>query len=387
MAQQYKPGDWYSAASGMVMRYDGSVWKTVGQQGTPAAIEAVKGRAVSAPGAAANPNVAEATQQATQQAAGTNVPTTSLGTLSIKAPKANAGGGTALKYPYDRALGSDSDYIIFEFWKYNPPFGRDDTGNTGTNTTSTGTPSYKTYNASVDDLSPSGLDPILLYMPEDIQTQYGQKWGGAAFGSVAAGLMQMAGTSLDLSTAVDSAPGVIKAAVFDKLREGINKVAGANVSENQFMGGISGTILNPNTEMMYDGPELRTLDLTFKMLATSDREAQEIKKICTRFKKAMLPTFGGQAKFFGGGEKGFGGGNLLTIPSICTVKFMYGSNLHPYLPQYKAMAISNVAINYTPDGSYATYQNGSPVATQLKVSLKEMKNIFASEINDNGPSY
>ena len=311
----------------------------------------------------------------------------SLGKLSIKAPKANAQGGAALKYPYDRALGSDSDYVIFEFWKYNPPFGRDDTGNAGSTTSSTGSGGYKKYNASVDDLTTAGFDPILLYMPEDVQTQYGQKWGGAAFGSVTAGLLQTLGTDVSVEAALDSIPGVIKSKTFDLLRQGINKVSGASVSENQALGGISGVILNPNTEMMYDGPELRTLELTFKMLATSDREAQEIKKICTTFKKAMLPTFGGQTKFFGGGSKGLGGGNLLTIPNICTVKFMYGSSLHPYLPQYKAMAISNVAINYTPDGSYATYENGYQVATQLKVSLKEMKNIFASEIEDTGASY
>ena len=224
-------------------------------------------------------------------------------------------------------------------------------------------------------------------MPEDVQTQYGQKWGGAAFGSVAAGLLQTVGTTVDVNTALDSLPGVIKSTVFDKLRQGINKIAGASISENQILGGVTGTILNPNTEMMYDGPELRTIELSFKMLATSSREAQEIKKICTRFKKAMLPTFGGAASSFGGGDQGFGGGNLLTIPKICTIKYMKGSELHPYLPQYKACAISNVAINYTPDGSYATYEDGSPVATQLKISLKEMKNIFASEINDNGASF
>ena len=312
----------------------------------------------------------------------------SLGKLAVKSPKANASGGASLRYPFERAIGSDSDYVIFEFFTYNPPFGRGvGEGNSGAQATATGTPSYQTYNASVDKLDPSGLSPILLYMPEDVQTQYGQKWGGAAFGSVPAGLMQLVGGGATLSTFADNIPGVIKSTVFDKIRQGINKVAGAQISENQILGGVTGSILNPNTEMMYDGPELRTLEMNFKMVATSDREAQEIKKICTTFKKAMLPQFGGNASSFFGGEEGFGAGNLIKVPNICTIKFMFGNDLHPYLTQYKAMAISNVAINYTPDGSYATYENGSPVATQLKVSLKEMKNIFASEIEDQGASY
>ena len=308
--------------------------------------------------------------------------------LPVRAPEVNASGGTSLRYPYERQLASDSDYVIFEFWLYNPPFGKgENEGRDGRAAVATGTPSYVKYNASVDQLDRSGLSPILLYMPEDVQTQYGQKWGGAAFGSVSAGLLQGVGQSVDINTALDNVSGVIKSTVFNKLRQGINNIAGAQISENQILGGVTGTILNPNTEMMYDGPELRTLEMNFKMLATSDREAQEIKKICTTFKKAMLPQFGGQAASFFGGQGGAGAGNLLTIPNICTVKFMFGNSLHPYLPQYKAMAISNVAINYTPDGSYATYENGSPVATQLKVSLKEMKNIFASEIEDQGATY
>jgi hypothetical protein len=310
-----------------------------------------------------------------------------LGKLPIQQPSVTASSGNALRYPSDRPISANSDYVIFEFFNYNPPFGRGPgEGSDGSQGTASGTPSYKTYNSSVDKLDKSGLSPILLYMPEDIQTQYSQKWGGAAFGSVAAGLLQTVGTSVDINTALDNIPGVIKSAVFDKLREGINKVAGAQISENQILGGVTGSILNPNTEMMYDGPELRTIDLTFKMVARSKKESEDIKKICTTFKKAMLPQFGGNASSFFGGEDGGGAGNLIRVPNICKVTFMFGSNVHPYLPQYKSMAISNVAINYTPDGAYATYENGSPIATQLKVSLKELKNIFASEISD-GVSY
>ena len=317
-----------------------------------------------------------------------------IGKLPIKPPKVNKDAGIALRFPFeDGGIQGDTDYVIFEFWEYNPPFGRGSDGQGSRAVTATGSPSYKNYNASVDDLREAktkgggSLSPIILYMPEDVQTQYGQKWGGAAFGSFAAGLMEAAGTTATLDTFLDNVPGAIKTTVFDKLRQGINKVAGASISENQFLGGVSGVILNPNTEMMYDGPELRTLEMNFKMAPRSDREAQEIKKICTTFKRASLPSFGGKTDFFGGTSANLGGGNLLTVPKMCTVKFMKGSGIHPYLPQYKAMAISGIAINYTPDGSYATYEDGSPVATQLKISLKEMKNIFSDEIQDQEGSY
>lgn len=331
--------------------------------------------------------VQEAARAAVEQQRAEDALSTGLGTLPIQAPLVTAASGASLRYPLERPIDAKSDYVIFEFFNYNPPFGKGPgEGSDGSQATATGTSSYTTYNASVDKLDRSGLSPILLYMPEDIQTQYSQKWGGAAFGSVAAGLMQAVGTDINVQTGFDNIPGILKTTIFDKLREGINSVAGASISENQILGGVTGSILNPNTEMMYDGPELRTIDLTFKMVANSRKEAVEIKKICTTFKKAMLPQFGGNASSFFGGDDGAGAGNLIRVPNICKVTFMFGSEVHPYLPQYKSMAIANVAINYTPDGAYATYENGSPVATQLRVSLKELKNIFASEISD-GVSY
>ena len=60
---------------------------------------------------------------------------------------------------------------------------------------------------------------------------------------------------------------------------------------------------------------------------------------------------------------------------------MKGATEHTYVTQYKPCAISKVEVNYTPDGTYATYEDGAPVATELRVIFMETKLIFAHEIN------
>lgn len=392
MAQQYKPGDWYSAASGMIMQYNGSSWKAVGQQGTPSAIEAIKGRAVNAPGAASNPYVSEAVEEATAQAAGeVNDDPKNTGRINLLKRRtgisaASPAGEKVLKYPKEVATSFNSDYVVFEFFEYNPPFGRGKGGDGAIPTDAfidNPTAGYKRYNESDVAKKSADLPSILMYMPEDIQSVYSQRWGGAEFGSFAAGLLQTAGTQVNLTTAIETGIGQIKTTTFNAIQALTNKLSGSNISLNQTLGGISGTILNPNTEMMYEGPNTRTFDLTFKLVAYSEEESLEIRRICNVFKKAMLPTFGGQA-IFGFQEKA---PNLLTIPKICQVSFMKGPNLHPFLSQYKTCAIADVSVNYTADGSYATYIDGGPISTQLKISFKEMKNIFAEEIQEEGPSY
>ena len=73
-------------------------------------------------------------------------------------------------------------------------------------------------------------------------------------------------------------------------------------------------------------------------------------------------------------------GNWIRVPNLCKFTFMKGATEHTYITQFKPCAISNVEVNYTPDGTYATYEDGAPVATELRVNFMETKLIFADEI-------
>ena len=44
----------------------------------------------------------------------------------------------------------------------------------------------------------------------------------------------------------------------------------------------------------------------------------------------------------------------------------------------------NVNVNYTPDGNYAVFQGGAPVATELKISFMETKLVFSEDIKERG---
>ena len=66
---------------------------------------------------------------------------------------------------------------------------------------------------------------------------------------------------------------------------------------------------------------------------------------------------------------------------------MTGNTLNEYVTQYKPCAITGVEINHTPDGAWAAYKGGAPVATELKIAFKELKLIFSQEIATDGASF
>ena len=315
--------------------------------------------------------------------------------LNIRQPKTEQRIG-AIKYPSEPGIiDEDSDYVMFSFYEYQPPFGSSSGGvpadSNDTSKAATNPWGYSNYQDSSDrtyNNPAEGLKSIILYTPEDIQSQFGAGWNGAGFGAAASGMLSLAGSfnagqrdwSGMLQAFTGSIPGVVKTAAFSGITEAINASTGASISLNQTLGTVTGTIINPNVELAYEAPKLRNFSLKFKLVPRTGKETKDIQKICNTFKKAMLPNFGGQALFGATKEAA----NLLTIPNLCQVLFMKGSNIHPYLPKYKLCGITDVNINYTAAGAYATMGDGSPVATELTISFLESKLIFAGEVKIDG---
>ena len=61
---------------------------------------------------------------------------------------------------------------------------------------------------------------------------------------------------------------------------------------------------------------------------------------------------------------------------------MIADHVLPWLLLFKRCSISNVEVNYTPDGTYATHPDGAPVSVELRLSFMETKVVFAQEIKE-----
>ena len=62
---------------------------------------------------------------------------------------------------------------------------------------------------------------------------------------------------------------------------------GANITPDQLLARTTGEILNPNLELLFNGPTLRSFRFSFKMTPRNDTEAGQIKNIIRCFKKSM----------------------------------------------------------------------------------------------------
>ena len=296
---------------------------------------------------------------------------------------------TYIRYPNGVTLDVDTDYVLFQFGKYVPPFSQQAANNNTIN-------QYESYNASTNEMTNqtvkvkawSGenydIGSVVLPMPQDLSNEQKQNWQGKSFtrlgkSVIAAGaggdMSKIGSTFKDVSGNAKAIQTALTAGVLNAI-PGV----GGNITFNDIAGSTRGIVLNPNAEVLYDSPDLREIGMVFKMYAQSAEEAKHIKLICDTFRTASLPKFGAEGSIGVGGDADLAGDNFIRVPLLCKFSFMRGGDTNKWIPQYKPCAITQVEVNYTPDGTYATYEDGSPVATELSIKFIETKLIFDNEI-------
>ena len=327
-----------------------------------------------------------------------------------------------LRWPED-VKHDTSDYVLFQFGKYIPPFSRDITKlrqgdglatdkeaaaqetRTRKYINAAGYDLYNQENLAIDDPEVSDLKNIVLPIPQDLSNELQAVWQGkqfttggrAAIAGLAGGQFHYASRMMENITGhMKAAQTAINTAVLNAI-PGV----GGNIDFNDVSGSTSGIVINPNAELMYDSPEMREVGMVFKMVPRNKGESNIIRDIYQTFRKASLPSFGGSSKakemfVTPNTEDGTGAAselgpqdeinmitaenNWIRVPSLCKFTFMKGGTEHPHLIQFKPCAISKVEVNYTADGTYATYSDGAPLSVELTLNFMETKVIFKDDV-------
>lgn len=128
-----------------------------------------------------------------------------------------------------------------------------------------------------------------------------------------------------------------------------------------------GAVLNPNTELLFQGPALRSFSFTFKLSPRSEKEAKTVRSIIRFFKQGMAVQRT-QSELF------------LKAPNIFKLTFLKGEkDEHTFLPKIKLCALLSCSVNYTPEGNYATFRDSSMVSYDMTLTFNELDPVFNDE--------
>ena len=153
--------------------------------------------------------------------------------------------------------------------------------------------------------------------------------------------------------------------------------AGRNVSPNALISRASGQILQSNLELLFSNVTLRSFPFVFDFAPRDELEADEVKRIIKTIKYAMAPSNGGNDTK---------GGLLLKAPDLFTFSYMSGKDNHPFLNRFKVGVLTDMKVNYTASGTYATYAGAlkSPVHIRMQLTFKEINPVYKQDYEELG---
>jgi hypothetical protein len=92
-------------------------------------------------------------------------------------------------------------------------------------------------------------------------------------------------------------------------------------------------------------------------------ESEMIRKIIRFFKQGMSPIRTKSTLF-------------LKAPHTFQLKYLHKGAEHKFLNKFKECALTNFSVSYTPEGQYATFQDGAMVSYQITMQFQELEPIF-----------
>jgi len=239
------------------------------------------------------------------------------------------------------------------------------------------------------------LGTIILPMTNALGTQNGINWGESNANSIELALAASVGDLLKsvseaefkdklgaakgvLGRGFETAKGFLKDGQDQK--DGIPALlAGYVIGNTSFVTRQSGITINPNMELLFSGPQLRSFAFQFNFAPRFKEEAEQVRKIIRLLKMHSAPVITKTGSIF------------LKTPKIFQLEYIYNGDgsdtadgkTHPYLNKIKPCALRSVSVNYTPDGKYMTYAGGgSMVQTTLTLNFSELEPIYNIDYED-----
>ena len=227
---------------------------------------------------------------------------------------------------------------------------------------------------------------VELPIPQDVNDNNSVTWGDDSMN-----ILQLAGLAVaqkaftqDVGKTFDEAKNLLTEGIFEGatmlkdegVKQGIIAAVtgkafdtfGANVNANSALGRATGMALNSNLELLFDSVNLRSFPFSMNFTPRTPEESMMVKHIIRAFKSSMAAKKGTS-------EVGQGG-IFLRAPDVFQLRYLHRGKDHPFLNSFKHCALTGMQVNYTNAGTFASYEDGTPVSINMNLTFKELNPIY-----------
>ena len=150
----------------------------------------------------------------------------------------------------------------------------------------------------------------------------------------------------------------------------LGQLPGINKSANEILGRMNGQMLNPNLELIFNGPTLRQFQYSFRLTPRSDLESRMVRSIIRFFKQGMSVKETTTNMF-------------LSSPNVFQPRFYNKQGKqHTFINVIKKCACNSFTVNYVPDNTYMTLPNSSMTAYDISMQFTELDPIVDMDYSE-----
>lgn len=193
---------------------------------------------------------------------------------------------------------------------------------------------------------------VALYIPNQLSARYSVGWGEEdtfAFSALTKGAEEIARAGIT-SRATGIAAEVLAAAA----------TTSGKVPFGKEMGIAAGLAQNPKKEQAFKNVDFRTFTFEYNFAPKTETEAQNVLNIIRTFKYHMHPEFKSTDAF------------LYIYPSEFDIVYYKGSKENLSIHRHTSCVLTELNVNYTPNGVFTTFPNGMPTQINLTMNFKEL---------------
>ena len=147
-------------------------------------------------------------------------------------------------------------------------------------------------------------------------------------------------------------------------------VFGVELDVDTVLARQGGRVLNPNAEMLFQGPVIRDFAFSFLMIARSQKEGETIRKILRFLKVGMAPKFRTTT--------------YLKSPDVFTLEYKNGKGQDDLLRTVNqfnpgGLALTTMNVDYAPNGYWSAYRDSQPVILKMDLNFTELRPIYEGD--------
>lgn len=206
---------------------------------------------------------------------------------------------------------------------------------------------------------------IALHVPNQLSVRYGVDWNEedtALFSYATTG-------ASEIEKMIESFKNIRgKASSAGSLAQDILAANVLNASSG--LTTSTGLANNPLKEQVFNGVNFRTFQMEYQFFPRSKEEAGNVLNIIQQFKYHAHPEFKDKNSF------------IYIYPSEFDIAYYHGSTENTAIHRHTSCVLQAVNINYTPNGSFTTFNNGMPTQINMGLEFVELARLTKDQIRE-----